>query len=158
MLTTSNEDVLINTGKCFPASTPMDWHSDNRSVYGFIFNIPTFPQITFFLCIVWGVLKWCSVWVSFHQDDVTAGECLKSPDIMAREQPFVLLVWLFIGAMDSCLPFSLFHSVSCLFPGLSSQFSYTLSPLFCLKQIHICAVRVMAATSEGSVLGLYLEL
>lgn len=37
-------------------------------------------------------------------------------------------------------------------------FSCTLSPLFCLKQTHICAVRVMVATSEGNVLGLYLEL
>lgn len=90
----------------------------------------------------------------FHQDDVTAWECFKSPDIMAGEQAFVLLVLLFIIAADSRLPFSL----SCLFPGLSSPFSYPLSPLFCLKQTHICAVRVMAATNEGSVLGLYLEL
>lgn len=40
---------------------------------------------------------------------------------------------------------------------LISCFSHTLV-LFCPKQTHICAVRVMVATSEGSVWGLYLGL
>ena len=56
------------------------------------------------LSIVWEVLKCCcSVWVSFRQDDISAGECLKSLDITEREQPFVLLVLLFMGAADSTL-------------------------------------------------------
>lgn len=73
MPNTSNEHVLINPVKCFPASTPMDWHSDNRSVYAFIFNIPTFPQITFFFVYcVRGVEMPLFCLGEFHQDDVTA--------------------------------------------------------------------------------------
>lgn len=100
----------------------------------------------------------CSVWVSFRQDDISAGECIKSLDIMEGEQPFVLPVLLFIGATDSRLPFSLSSCLQSLTRSLISV-SHTLClALFCPKQTHICAVRVMVATSEGSVLGLYLEL
>ena len=113
------------------------------------------PKWAFFVHCAGEVLKCCcSVWVSFRQDDISAGECLKSLDIMEGEQPFVLPVLLFIGATDSRLPFSL--SLPASYQVSHLHFSYT--ALFCPKQTHICAVRVMVATSEGSVLDLYLEL
>lgn len=113
------------------------------------------------LCIVWEVLKCCySAWVSFRQGDISAGECLKSLDIMEREKNVcfasVVVYWSyrflppFLSPSGWLLPLSRF---SCLI-----QVSHTLCVLLCPKQTHTCAARVMVATSEGSVLGLYLEL
>lgn len=104
--------MWINIEKRFPpslCSSPLDWHTQSRSVCLY-FEHSYIPPHVISLCIVWEVLKCCFwVWVSFRRDDISAGECLKSLDIMEREQPFVLLVLLFIGATDSCLPFSLFR-------------------------------------------------
>lgn len=49
-------------------------------------------------------------------------------------------------------------SLFCLSPGLSSLHFIRFLSCFFAKQTHICAVRVMVGTSEGNVLGLYLEL
>lgn len=115
--------------KCCPASlccNPLDWHSESRSVYDFIFSIPIYSQMTF-LCALCGKC-WNVVVRSgyvFRQDDISAGECCKSLDIMKREQPFVLPVLLLTGAMDAHLPFSLLCSVSSLFPDILSSLFLT---------------------------------
>lgn len=95
--------------------------------------------------------------MSFHQDDINKGECLKSPDIMGREQAILLLVLLFVETRDSRLPIYVFFFFT---PSLASFLVAHLTPsfLFCVKQTHTCAARAMAATSEGNVFGLYLEL
>lgn len=64
---------------------------------------------------VWEVWKHCCLeHVRSFQSDISAGEFLKSQDIVKREPPFVSPVLLFIGAADSLLAATLFLLVSSL--------------------------------------------
>lgn len=130
MLFIINEHVLISIDKCFPVLRSPGLALGEQICLCLYFQHSCIPPNNISLCIVWEVLKCCcSVWVSFRQDDISAGECLKSLDIMEREHPFVLPVLLFIGATDSRLSFSLLRSVSSLFPLSSFLF---LTHSFCL--------------------------
>lgn len=110
------------------------------------------------LCIVWEVLKCCcsvglgefsSGWYQRRRMPQIPGYYGERTTVCFAS---VVVYWSY-GLLPPFLSFALSLAS---FPHLC--FSHSLSVLFCLKQTHICAVRVMVATREGSVLGLYLEL
>lgn len=83
------------------------------------------------LCIVGEVLKCC---VSFHHDDINAGECLKSLNIMGIEQPFVLPMLLFSGATDF---FFVFRCVSSYFPDPVCRLCFSLTLVLSQTDTHM---------------------
>lgn len=89
---------------------------------------PHFPKLHFFVYCMRSIEMLLLGLGEFLQDDISAGECLKSLDITEKEKPFVLPMLLFIGAMDSCLPFFVFPHVSSHFPDF---FPHVFLCLFC---------------------------
>lgn len=73
------------------------------------------------LCIVWQLLKCCSDRVTFHLHDISAGECIKSLDILPNRTTIC-----FASVFHCCCrPSSslvVFYSVTFLFPSPSSKF------------------------------------
>lgn len=114
-----------------------------------------------FLCVLCG--KWWNAgvqsgWVFFRM--ISAQENFSNPGILWRENSSLFCQYCCL--LETWTPASLLPLFTPSIPSfriicfiwVSSQ---TLSVLFFSKQTHICAVLVMVATSEVSVLGLYLE-
>ncbi len=145
--------ILINV--FLPPCAPIPW-TDTRRADLFMPLFSTFlrpPKWHFFVYCVGSVEMLLLCWWFFVRM-ISAQENASNPRILWRENNRLFCQCCCLLELRALASLSL--SFAHFFPHLC--FSDILSVLFCLKQTHICAVRVMVATSEGSVLGLYLEL
>lgn len=121
MFSPINEHVVISTDKCFPALVPLDRHTQSRSVYAFIFNIPTFSQMSFLcaLCgrsvemLLFGLGEFSSGWYQRRRMPQIPGYYGGRTTICFAS---VVVYWSH-GLSPPLLSLS-----SCLLPGLSSPF------------------------------------